>query len=128
LKVSTTAKHLVLRSFWFERSGEQKEMGVLWFARQGIDSINGFAAYELPIDAMAAKLGGKGNFTFLSPLYSPPITSLGRSDQAVDYRLVLIELDDAEAEAANWRAGFYKTAFSPVEVVGKLGEPNTSPS
>jgi hypothetical protein len=116
-----------LRSFWLEQSGEQKEMGVLWFARQGMDSTTGFAAYELPIDTMAAKLGGKGNFTFLSPLYSPPITSLGRSERAVDYRLVLIELDDVEAEAANWRAGFYKIAFSPVEVVGKLGQPNTFP-
>src|SRR5215471_19260948 len=72
---------LVLRSFWLEQSGEQKEMGVLWFARQGMDSTTGFAAYELPIDTMAAKLGGKGNFTFLSPLYSPPITSLGRSER-----------------------------------------------
>jgi hypothetical protein len=44
------------------------------------------------------------------------------------YRLVLIELDEAEAEAANWRAGFYKLAFSPVEVVGKLGEPSNSPT
>jgi hypothetical protein len=102
-------------------------MGVLWFARQGMDSTTGFAAYELPIDTMAAKLGGKDNFTFLSSLYSPPITCLGRSERAVDYRLVLIELDDVEAEAANWRAGFYKIAFSPVEVVGKLGQPNTFP-
>jgi hypothetical protein len=36
----------------------------------------------------------------------------------------VIELDEAEAEAANWRAGFYKIAFSPVEVVTKLGKPN----
>jgi hypothetical protein len=66
------------------------------------------------------------SFQFLSPLHSPPINSLGRSGQAVDYRLVVIELDDMEAEAANWRAGFYKIAFSPVEVVGKLGEPNAA--
>jgi len=110
-----------------KQSGEQKQMGVLWFAREGIDSTNGFAAYELPIHTMADKLGAKCNFQFFAPLYSPPITSLGRSDQAVDYRSVLIELDDAEAEAANWRAGFYKIAFSPVEVVGKLGEPTNSP-
>jgi hypothetical protein len=38
--------------------------------------------------------------------------------------LVVIELDEAEAEATNWRAGFYKIAFSPVEVVTKLGKPN----
>jgi hypothetical protein len=99
-------------------------MGVLWFARQGIDSTSGFAAYELPIDIVAANLGGKRNFQFLSPLHSPPITCLGRSEEAVDYRLVLMELDEAEADAANWRAGFYKIGFSPVEVVGKLGKPN----
>ena len=29
-----------------------------------------------------------------------------------------------EAEAANWRAGFYRIAFSPTEVVTKLGKPN----
>lgn len=103
-------------------------MGVLWFARQGVDSTSGFAAYELPIRTIAAKLGAGCNFQFLSPLYSPPITSLGRSERAVDYRMVLIELDEAEAEAANWRAGFYRIGFSPVEVVGKLGEPSNSPN
>jgi hypothetical protein len=67
---------------------------------------SGFAAYELPIGTIAAKLGGERNFQFLSPLHRPPITSLGRSRQAVDYRFVVVELDVAEAEAANWRAGF----------------------
>jgi hypothetical protein len=103
-------------------------MGVLWFARQGIDSTSGFPAYDLPVDIIAVNLGGERNFRFLSPLHSPPITSLGRSEQAVDYRLVLMELDEAEADAANWRAGFYKIAVSPVEVVGKLGEPNATRS
>jgi hypothetical protein len=37
-----------------------------------------------------------------------------------------MELDEAEADAVNWRAGFYKIAFSPVEVVGKLGNPKAS--
>jgi len=101
-------------------------MAVLWFAREGIDSTSGFAAYELPIQDIAAKLGRERNFQFLSPLHAAPITALGRSGQAVDYRFVVIELDDMEAEAANWRAGFYKTAFSPVEVVTKLGKPNAA--
>jgi hypothetical protein len=101
-------------------------MAVLWFARKGIDSTSGFAAYELPIQKIAAKLGRERNFQFLSPLHMPPINSFGRSEQAIDYRLVVIELDEAEAESANWRAGFYKVAFSPVEVVGKLGEPNST--
>ena len=100
-------------------------MGVLWFARQGIDSTSGFPAYDLPVDIIAANLGGERNFQFLSPLHSPPITSLGRGEQAVDYRLVLMELDEAEADAANWRAGFYKLALNPVEVVGRLGKPRT---
>jgi hypothetical protein len=98
-------------------------MAVLWFAREGIDSTSGFAAYELPIANIAAKLGNERNFQFLSPLHTPPINSLGRSEQAVDYRLVVVELDEMEAEAANWRAGFYRIAFSPVEVVTKLGKP-----
>jgi len=88
-------------------------------------STSGFAAYELPIQDIA-KLGRERNFQFPSPLHAAPITSLGRSGQAVDYRFVVIELDDMEAEAANWRAGFYKTAFSPVEVVTKLGKPNAA--
>jgi hypothetical protein len=36
-----------------------------------------------------------------------------------------MELDEAEADAANWRAGFYKLALNPVEVVGRLGKPRT---
>ena len=98
-------------------------MAILWFAREGIDSTSGFAAYDLPIQNIAAKLGKERNFQFLSPLHTPPINSLGRSEQAIDYRLVVIELDEAEADGANWRAGFYKIALSPVEVVGKLGKP-----
>jgi hypothetical protein len=101
-------------------------MAVLWFAREAIESTRGFAAYELPIDTLTAKLGGERNFQFLSPLHRPPITSLGRSGQAVDYRLVVVELEVPKAEAANWRAGFYKVAFSPVEVLKKLGQPNTT--
>jgi hypothetical protein len=31
--------------------------------------------------------------------------------------LVVVELDVTEAEAANWRAGFYKVAFSPAEIL-----------
>lgn len=96
-------------------------MGVLWFARQGIDSTSGFAAYDLPVDIIATNLGGERNFQFISPLHSPPIDSLGRSEEAVDYRLVLMEVDEAEADAANWRAGFYKLALNPVEVVEGWG-------
>lgn len=101
-------------------------MAVLWFAREAIESTKGFAAYDLPIDTMAARLGGECNFQFLTPLHRPPITSLGRSGQAVDYRLVVVELEVREAEAAKWRAGFYKVAFSPIEVLEKLGQPNTA--
>jgi hypothetical protein len=101
-------------------------MAVLWFAREGIDSTSGFAAYELPIQNIAAKLGKERNFQFLSPLHTPPINSLGRSEQAIDYRLVVIELDEPEADGVNWRAGFYKVAFSPAEVVRKLGKPNAT--
>jgi hypothetical protein len=105
---------------------EDGDMAVLCFARETTESTTGFAAYDLPLDAIAAKLGGEGNFKFLSPLHRPPITSLGRSGQAVDYRFVVVELDVTEAEAANWRAGFYKLALSSAEVLKKLGQPNTS--
>ena len=101
-------------------------MAVLWFAREGMDSTSGFAAYELPIENIAAKLGKERNFQFLSPLHTPPINSLGRSEEAIDYRWVVIELDESEAEGANWRAGFYKIACSPVEVMTKLGKPNAA--
>jgi hypothetical protein len=40
--------------------------------------------------------------------------------------LVVVELEVREAEATKWRAGFYKVAFSPVEVLEKLGQPNTA--
>jgi hypothetical protein len=102
------------------------DMAVLWFACEAIESTRGFAAYELPIHTIAAKLEGEGNFQFLSPLHRSPITSLGRSGEAVDYRFVVVELDVTEAEAANWRAGFYKVAFSPAEVLEKLGQPNNA--
>jgi hypothetical protein len=42
----------------------------------------------------------------------------------VDYRLVVLELDVTEAEAAKWRPGFYKVILTPVEGVIKLGQPN----
>ena len=98
-------------------------MGVLWFAREGIDSTIGFAAYDLPLKTIVTNLGGERNFQFYSRLDRPPLTSLARSGHAVDHRLVLLELDVTEAETANWRAGFYKVAFSRVEVWEKLGQP-----
>jgi hypothetical protein len=98
-------------------------MAVLWFAREGIESTTGFAAYDLPLKIIISNLGGERSFLFHSRLDRPPVTSLGHSRHAVDYRLVLLELDVTEAEAANWRAGFYKVAFSPVEVWEQLGQP-----
>jgi hypothetical protein len=98
-------------------------MAVLWFAREGIESTTGFAAYDLPLKIIISNLGSERSFLFHSRLDRPPVTSLGHSGHAVDYRLVLLELDVTEAEAANWRAGFYKVAFSPVEVWEKLGQP-----
>ena len=74
-----------------------------------------------------SRLSWEGNAISSSYHHSTsPINSLGRSAQAVDYRFVVIELDDMEAEAVNWRAGFYKTAFSLVEIVTKLGKPNAT--
>jgi hypothetical protein len=101
-------------------------MAVLWFAREGIESTTGFAAYNLPLKIIVSNLGGESNFQFHSLLDRPPINSLGRSGQAVDYRLVVLELDATEAEAANWRAGFYKSSFRPVEVSERLGQPNAA--
>jgi hypothetical protein len=98
-------------------------MAVLWFAREGIESTTGFAAYDLPLKTVVTNLGGERNFQFLSRPDRPPVTSLGHSGHAVDYRLVILELDVTEADAANWRAGFYKVAFSPVEVWERLGQP-----
>ena len=98
-------------------------MGVLWFAREGIDSTIGFAAYDLPLKTIVTNLGGERAFQFYSRLDRPPLTSLARSGHVVDHRLVLLELDVTEAEIANWKAGFYKVAFSPVEVWEKLGQP-----
>jgi hypothetical protein len=101
-------------------------MAALWFAREGPDATKGFAAYQLPIQTIVSKLGGKRNFHFLSRLDTPPITALGRSTHEVDYRLVVLELDVTEAEAVKWRPGFYKVAFSPVEAVVKLGQPSAA--
>src|SRR5262245_8940242 len=98
-------------------------MAVLWFAREGIESATGFAAYDLPLKTIVTNLGGERNFQFHSRLDRPPLSSLGHSGHAVDYRFVLLELGVTEVEAANWRAGFCKVAFSPVEVWEKLGQP-----
>jgi len=99
-------------------------MAMLWFAREGLEATRGFAAFQFPIQTIVSKLGGKRNFRFLSRLDRPPITVLGRSTHEVDYRLVVLELDVPEAEAARWRPGFYNVAFSPAEVVVKLGQPS----
>jgi hypothetical protein len=36
-------------------------MAVLWFAREGIDSTIGFAAYDLPLKTIITNLGGERN-------------------------------------------------------------------
>jgi hypothetical protein len=37
-------------------------MAALWFAREGLDATNGFAAYQFPIQTIVSELGGKRNF------------------------------------------------------------------
>jgi hypothetical protein len=69
------------------------------FASEAPESTRGFAAYELPIGTITAKLKVERKNQFLSPLR-------GAAGKQLIIARVVVELDVTEAEAANWRAGF----------------------
>lgn len=40
-----------------------------------------------------------------------------------DYRHVICEVDEGEASASGWKAGFYQLELSPREAANRLGQP-----
>ncbi len=96
----------------------------IWFVREGPEPTRGGPAYQLPIDICIDKLELTAHQFMSGPDKSPRF-----GDQSVRltafsaFRLVICEIEDVEAEASGWKAGFYRIDFSPGQVAEKLGPP-----
>ena len=96
----------------------------VWFVREGPEPTRGDPAYQLPLKSCVATLGLAQHHWLSGPDRTPRFgDQTARLTGISDYRHVVCEIEEAQAKAGGWKAGFYRIDLSPAEVVEKLGPP-----
>jgi len=94
----------------------------VWFVREGPDPTSGSTAYELPLKSCVEVLGLERRHWIFgaddTPRFGDQSTHLAG---IADYRHIVCEINEEEAKAAGWEAGFYRADLSPAEAVDRLG-------
>ncbi len=98
----------------------------VWFVREGPRPTRGdHPSYELPLQTCIETLGlEKHHWKFALK----PTPQFGKGSPLSEFagnRYVVYEIDDAEAKASGWKAGFYLTDLAPNEAVERLGTPRS---
>lgn len=96
----------------------------VWFVREGPSPTSGGPAYVVPLKSCAEVLGLAAH-QWLSgldktPRFAEQTPGLGN---IAGYKHVICEIDESEAKASGWKAGFYKIDLDTEEVINRLGEP-----
>jgi hypothetical protein len=96
----------------------------VWFVRDGPQMQRGSSAYQLPLATCVARLGFKKE-QWVSGLDRTPRfgDQSKRHSELEPYRHVVCAIDEAEAKASGWRAGYYRIELDPKEVIARLGPP-----
>jgi hypothetical protein len=99
----------------------------VWFVRDGPQMQHGPSAYQLPLATCVARLGLKKE-QWVSGLDKTPRfgDQSKRHSELEPYRHVVCAIDDAEAKASGWEAGYYRIEPDPKEVIARLGLPRPS--
>jgi hypothetical protein len=98
----------------------------VWFVRDGPQEQRGNPAYEVALQTCVDRIG----LTMLQRIPLPEGQTPRFGDQSVrrseldPYQFVVCEIDEAEANLTNWRAGYYHIALGPEEVIAILGPPH----
>lgn len=96
----------------------------MYFVRDGSQQQRGAASYTKPLVACVEEVGLRRDH-WTSPLDNPPRFG----DQSVqgslldEYKHVVCKIDDEEAKASGWKAGYYRIDMAPEEVIARLGTP-----
>ena len=96
----------------------------IYFVRDGPQLQRGAASYTKLLAACVEEVGLKRD-NWTSALDNSPRFG----DQSVrgsffdEYKHVVCKIDDEEAKATGWKAGYYRIEMTPEEVIGRLGTP-----
>ena len=97
----------------------------IYFVREGAQDQSGDAVDTPSLMSCVEKIGLTKEH-WLSPLDEP---SPRFGDQSVRLskasrpKYLVIKLDEEEAKASGWKAGYYQIDLTPEEVKARLGEP-----
>jgi len=96
----------------------------VWFVRDGPEPTRGGPAYELPLESCIEKLGLEERHWLSgldqTPRFGDQTSQLG---EIASYSHVVCEIDETEAGASGWKAGFYRADISPTVAIKRLGPP-----
>ena len=96
----------------------------IWFVREGPEPTRGGPAYELPLKSCIETFGLSQHQWISGPDQTPRFgDQTSRLSGISEYRHVVCEIDEAEATASGWKAGFYRADLTPAEAVKRLGPP-----
>jgi hypothetical protein len=96
----------------------------VWFVRDGPQEQRGSSAYDEALETCVDRLGLRREQWIANLEKSPRFGDQSKPRSIFDpYRHVVCKIDDAEAKSTNWKAGYYRIALSPEEVIAILGPP-----
>jgi hypothetical protein len=96
----------------------------VWFVRDGPQMQRGRSAYQLPLATCVARLGLKKGQRVSGLDKTPRFGDQSKRHFELEpYRHVVYAIDEAEAKATGWEAGYYRIELAPKEVIARLGPP-----
>src|SRR5262245_9664754 len=99
---------------------EELGMANIWRVYEGREPTVGGPWLRLPLAAAIAAFDLR-SADFVSDLdHTPRFGDEKRDLRHAGFRHVVVEVEDRDAEQANWRPGFYKTRVSPAEAPARL--------
>jgi hypothetical protein len=96
----------------------------VWFVRDGPQKQRGGSAYQLRLATCVARLELKKEQRVSGLEKSPRFGDQSKRHSELDpYRHVVCAIDQTEAKASGWEAGYYRIELDPKEVIARLGPP-----
>ena len=96
----------------------------VWFVRNGPQMQRGGSVYQLPLATCVARLGLKKEQRASGLEKTPRFGDQNKTPSELEpYRHVVCAIDEAEAKATGWEAGYYRIELAPKEVIARLGPP-----
>ena len=103
-------------------------MAQIWFLYDGPQPVSGGPAYRVAVAECIDKLD-IFNSRYCSGLSQIPTFHEGNTlGPLAGYRHAVMKLDEEEATTFGWKAGYYRLALEPREVIARLTAPDSEAS